>query len=122
MFFNKKINEKFNFLSDNDHQSSRNDDFSSLNELKRKRQRMFFNEKIFFNEMINEKFNFQNNNDHQLSRNNDLSLLNDVISLFSFLAHRIKSFKYFYFKIFVEKKREQNKDEDEFTKTNNIIF
>ena len=83
---------------------------------------MFFNKKIFFDEMINEKFNFQNNNDHQSSRNDDFSSLNNATLLFSFFAHQVKSFKHFYFKIFVEKKREQNKNEDEFIKTNNIIF
>ena len=58
MFFDEKIDEKFDFLNDNDHQSSQNDDFLLLNELKWKRQRMFFNEKMFFDEMINEKFDF----------------------------------------------------------------
>ena len=83
---------------------------------------MFFNERMFFDEMIDEKFNFRNDNDHQSSRNDDFSLLNDATSLFSFFAHRVKSFEHFHFEIFVEKRREQNENEDEFTKTNNIIF
>ena len=77
---------------------------------------------MFFDKMIDEKFNFLNDNDHQLSRNNDFALLNNTTSLFTFFAHQIKLFKHFYFKIFIEKRRKQNNDENEFAKINNIIF
>ena len=83
---------------------------------------MFFNKKMFFNEIINEKFNFLNDNNYQLLRNNNFSSLNDVTSLFSFFIHWIKSFKHFYFKIFIKKKREQNDNKNEFIKINDIIF
>ena len=58
------IDEKFDLSSDNDYQSSWNNDLSSLNELRRKRQRMFFDERIFFDEVIDEKFGLSDDNDY----------------------------------------------------------
>ena len=75
MFFNEMIDEKFDFRNDNDHQSSRNDDLSLLNDITslfsflahQIKSFEHFHFKIFV-----EKKREQNENENEFTKTNDI--------------------------------------------------